>query len=220
MNREYYTTPPRATLGLLSLIRFSFQSHIWEPACGRGDIARLLPPYCKVIASDIEDRGYGKPGVDFLKTFKQVENIVTNPPYSLALDFASHALDLATEKVALLVPDLFLEGIKRYELFLRFRPAKVLHFVRRLSTHRDGDRRLRNGTMRFVWVVWDRQYEGPTITSWIPTGEVAFHQPRHHDSLLDGNFHLLDNSPGPAHPGDRGNRNPERRCRSARKNKA
>jgi hypothetical protein len=192
MSREYYTTPPRATLGLLSLVQFSYQSRIWEPACGRGDIARLLPPYCRVVASDIEDRGYDKPGVDFLKTFKRAENIVTNPPYSLALEFAAHALELATEKVALLVPDLFLEGIKRHDLFLRCRPARVLYFARRLSTQREGDPRLKNGTMRFVWVVWDRQYQGPTTLSWIATGEVRFDQPRHHDSLADGNFHLLD----------------------------
>jgi hypothetical protein len=195
MNREYYTTPARATLGLLSLVRFSYQSRIWEPACGRGDIARLLPPYCKVIASDIEDRGYGKSGVDFLKTFRRVENIVTNPPYSLALEFAAHALALATEKVALLVPDLFLEGVRRHKLFLRCRPARVLYFVRRLSTQRAGDPRLKNGTMRFVWVAWDRQYQGPTTLSWIPTREVRFDQPSHHDSLADGNFHLLDDSP-------------------------
>jgi len=55
---DFYQTPPEATL---ALIRAELLPHaIWEPSCGLGAIAEiLLDAGHAVVATDIEDRGYG-----------------------------------------------------------------------------------------------------------------------------------------------------------------
>jgi hypothetical protein len=59
-----------------------------EPA--HGSIAKALTARypSAVSASDLYDRGCGTPGVDFLAGRpNDVDNMVTNPPYSLAQRF-------------------------------------------------------------------------------------------------------------------------------------
>ena len=99
---DFYPTPPEGTWALLSAIRF--KGTIWEPACGDGSISRVLEAAgYKVTSTDLVDRGYGTSPVDFLLDYHTMaQNIITNPPFKLAEEFARHALDRATDKVALL----------------------------------------------------------------------------------------------------------------------
>ena len=81
-NREkddFYETPPEATRALLSVE--SFEGAIWEPACGRGAISKVLEGAGhEVISTDLMDRGYGENRVDFLMEWRPLApNIVTNP---------------------------------------------------------------------------------------------------------------------------------------------
>ena len=83
---------------------------IWEPACGKGDIALRLKHFgYEVFSSDLHDYGYGYAGWDFLQQTEIPHggrSIWTNPPYAstpehpegLAEAFVRHALDL-TEPV-------------------------------------------------------------------------------------------------------------------------
>ena len=100
---EFYCTPEPVTRALLQ--RERFKGSIWEPACGKGHIAKVLRQSLSntVIASDLKDYGYGKSEVYFLLSTTSVDNIITNPPFSEMLRFKMKALQLAKRKVVLLM---------------------------------------------------------------------------------------------------------------------
>lgn len=153
---EFFPTPEWATMGLLD--NEIIDGGIWECACGDGAMAKVLRRAGhSVIASDLNDRGYGEAGVDFLTAHRIVRNIVTNPPFSLAQKFAERALGIAHEKVALLLPLSFLEGQARASsIFRRAPPRRVWIFSERLSFYPPGVEARGNGPRAFAWFVWDK----------------------------------------------------------------
>ena len=94
---------------------------VWECACGDGRLARVLADAgVQVVATDRYAWGYGREGVDFLRTRRRLAPvIVTNPPFSLWREFAEHALSLRPEKVVLLGRTLLQEGAGIGRLFDR-----------------------------------------------------------------------------------------------------
>lgn len=97
---EAYFTEPWVTRALLAAVDFHLPggTAIWEPACGDGRMAReLAGAGYRVIASDLNDWGYGEVGVDFLRAPPRagVGAVVTNPPFhrGLTLRFIARALD-------------------------------------------------------------------------------------------------------------------------------
>ena len=81
VKNDFYATPSNATEELLK--RETFDGSIWECACGDGAISKLLiEKGYEVYSSDLIDRGYGETGIDFLKSNKKFDNIITNPPFS------------------------------------------------------------------------------------------------------------------------------------------
>ena len=102
---------------------------------------------CKVISSDLYDRGYGKGGVDFLKTSRRVDNIITNPPFHSAQEFAERALRFAEDKVALLLRLAFLEGAHRARtIFRKSPPTRVWVFSERITFYMAGAKQRGSGT--------------------------------------------------------------------------
>lgn len=166
---DFYPTPERATLALLSAE--TFDGDVWEPACGDGAISKLFVDRgYNVISSDLVDRGYGECGVDFLMEWQpRAPNIVTNPPFKLAVPFAQKALQLSSAKVALLLKIAFLEGQERSKLFRSSPLARVHVFSQRLAfVPGDGARKLDGGgMMAFAWFVWDRAHSGPPQLGWL-----------------------------------------------------
>jgi hypothetical protein len=147
-----------------------FGSVVWEPACGEGDISRVLMDYgYEVISHDLVDRGFGVARRDFLMERELVApDIITNPPFKLALPFVEHSLDLGAVKVAMFLRLAFLEGVERKAFFERCPPARVWVMSRRVPMQRgrlsrDGDG---HGVMAFAWFVWDSSHCGP--------GEIGF----------------------------------------------
>lgn len=171
-NRErddFYPTPPEGTQALLRVERF--EGTVWEPACGDGAMSRVLEAAgLSVISTDLIDRGYGTPHVDFLLDYRtRADNVVTNPPFKLAEPFARHALARTTGKVALLCRLAWLEGIGRHALFTKTPLARVWVFSRRLQIQRgrlaeEGDS---GGVIAFAWFVWEHGHLGPPVLGWI-----------------------------------------------------
>lgn len=99
---DYYATDPRAVEMLLELEQFS--PVIWEPACGEGHISKVLQAHgYEVISTDLIYRGFGDPEpLDFLKeTLDDFEgDIITNPPYSMGLEFVQRALESVRHRMA------------------------------------------------------------------------------------------------------------------------
>jgi hypothetical protein len=163
---DFYPTPREGTTGLLDNMRFS--GTVWEPACGDGAMVKVLEEYgYSVIPSDIEPRGCGYER-DFLQTMVlQAPNIITNPPFRLAQQFAMHALDLRAEKVALLCKLAFLETQERASWLESSPLAKVMVFKKRLTLYREGIKLKNGGMIAFAWFVWEREWIGKPVLSWI-----------------------------------------------------
>jgi hypothetical protein len=144
---------------------------IWEPACGHGAISRVLDSAgYEVISSDLVPRGYGDGRVDFLMEFApRAPNIVTNPPFKLATEFARKAVRLTTGKVALLCRLGWLEGRERGRMFAQLPLARVWIFSGRLPMmHRVGFMGERSSSaIAFAWFVFDHEHSGAPTIGWI-----------------------------------------------------
>jgi hypothetical protein len=164
---DLYETPESAVEALLHAETLPLT--VWEPACGRGAIVRVLRARGHtVVTSDITDYGFPLDFVaDFLTTVlppKGCGAIVTNPPYQIATKFARHALDLAP-RVYLLLRLAFLETVGRTDILERRGLARVHVFRRRLPMmHRDGwSGKRASSAIPFAWFCWKRDHRGPTV---------------------------------------------------------
>ena len=167
-NREkndFYATPEESTEKLLNVV--TFKGKIYEPCCGQGHISKVLIKHgYKVFSSDLVDRGYGTPRVDFLMETQKHDNIVTNPPFKNALEFAERALELSRYKVALLLKLSFLEGVARRNFFRSYPPEKVWVFSQRQALMKNGEPHS-GGMLALAWFVWSKgNIESPTI-GWV-----------------------------------------------------
>lgn len=165
---DFYPTPPEVTRALLKVE--AFPSEIWEPACGNGAMSKVLEQAgYPVVSTDLEPRDYGEK-MDFLYAHVLLaENIVTNPPFKIAQQFAMRALDLGCLKLALLCKLQFLEGQER-STWLRDTPLQTVHvFQNRISMGRNGVKYENGGMMAFAWFVWEKGYDGKPQIDWIQT---------------------------------------------------
>lgn len=171
-NRErddFYPTPPEATRALLNVEKF--EGGIWEPACGDGSISRVLEAAgYEVESTDLIARGYGTPNRDFLLEWQQTaDNIVTNPPFKHAEDFARHSLRRSRRKVAMLCRLAWLEGKERGKMFRTTPLARVWVFSSRVLMTRAGMEMSGGGGMiAFAWYVWDHEHSGAPTLGWLP----------------------------------------------------
>src|SRR5262245_24344651 len=152
---DFFRTPDWATIALLD--HETFEGKIWEPACGDGAMATVLASKGnEVIASDLYDRGFGEVGVDFLKSTRIADNIVTNPPYNAAEGFVRVGLRSIRYKFALLLRLAFLEGGNRYRtIFSQTPPARVWVFSERITFYPTGVEQRGTGTTAYAWFVWE-----------------------------------------------------------------
>lgn len=162
---DFYATPEKTTQSLLYVEAFS--CNIWEPCCGQGHISKVLKTNGHTVTStDLVDRGYGIGRVDFLMESQRCDNIITNPPYKNALTFAAKAVDLAYEKVALLLKLSFLEGVQRKAFFKKHPPTTVHVFSQRQSLMKNGEPYV-GGMMALAWFVWDKNRCKKTEIKWL-----------------------------------------------------
>lgn len=169
-DHDYYATPPIATQALLGVE--DFDRRILEPCCGEGHISKVLESQGhRVFSYDLVDRGYGEGGKNFLQRTKPFKgDIITNPPYSLALPFINKALDLIGEgsKIAFLLKLGFLSGKSRQTLWKTAPPRRIYVFTTRIRCGRNGDlSKVRGGAVDFAWFVWEKGYEGPPEIYWL-----------------------------------------------------
>ena len=163
---DFYPTPVEGTLGLLRVE--TFVGDIWEPACGNGAMSKVLEwAGYKVISTDLEPLDYGAQGDFFLYPSPLAPNIVTNPPFRLAQEFADRALSLGCKKLALLCKLTFLEGKARGHWFPNTPLKNVYVFSERLTMTRRGEPRTGGGMIAFAWYVWELGYRGKPMIGWI-----------------------------------------------------
>lgn len=173
--RDFYATPTWVTAALLKHIRF--RGPIWEPCCGDGAMASVLAGQgYDVVSTDIADRGFGTPGVDFLAC-REVpggcRSIVTNPPYgdtgshvgqskssAAMLDFLQHSLNLTASvegQLALLVRLQWIAGRRAAEMMSAAPFAAVIVLMKRIRWFDMGER-TNSAQHHHAWVVFDHAH--------------------------------------------------------------
>lgn len=133
-------------------------------------MSRVIERFNPCYSSDLrmDENIYGDKGVNFLESSRTVENIVSNPPFKLALEFVEHSKQQASQKFAFILRLSFLEGQKRKAMFedTAFPLKAVYVFSRRISFSADGFRD-KGGMLAFAWFVWERGHVGPPSLGWI-----------------------------------------------------
>ena len=172
---DFYATPPEAVRALLSVE--TFDGPIWEPACGDGAISAVLKAAGhSVISTDVVNRGYGEPGVDFLlEPHPRAKHIITNPPYGggLADAFIGKALTLVRAtggKIAMLLDLSSLCHPRRHAKWVRTPPATI-YPLDALVCLPDGDAGrapfMARAERRYMWAIWKAGHGGPTELRWL-----------------------------------------------------
>lgn len=165
---DYYATDPIAIRLLLE--KETFTNNILEPACGQGHLSEALKSAgYNVTSTDLFDRGYGTKK-DFFTYTNWDADIITNPPYKIALPFLKHCLHIihTGNKVALFLRLLFLEGKER-GLFFKQNPPKIVYVSSsRIKCAKNGDfKNYNTSAVAFAWFVWEKGYNGFTTVKWI-----------------------------------------------------
>lgn len=181
---DYYATPAWVTRALLHhcLPDHWFGKQAWEPAAGGGHMVEVLGERFDVVfASDVYERTPEIALLDFIaplnggwpftrpKPGKDELCIITNPPFSMALDFIQTALEQSSF-VAILGRLALLEGAKRYkELFKDNPPTSVHVFTERVGYLKNGDPKWSDaaGIAANAWFIWDDQKGETTRLEWI-----------------------------------------------------
>ncbi|WP_018669287.1 hypothetical protein [Bacteroides gallinarum] len=138
---DFYATFPESIDRLFEVETFS--NTIWEPACGMGHLSeRMIKLGKTVYSTDLINRGYGTGGIDFLKATENTHgDIITNPPYKIALESIKKALEISEEgtRIAMFLKLTFLEGKGRKPFFQANPPLKIHVFSSRAVVAKGGD---------------------------------------------------------------------------------
>jgi len=170
---DFYATDPKAAELLLQLETFS--PNIWECACGEGHLSKVFEQAgYNVKSTDLIDRGYGEPNVNFLdiKDISWDGDIITNPPYKFAQDFIEKSLELIPEgrKIAMFLKVQFLEGKSRKTLFTNNPPIRVWVSSSRLMCAKNAEfERMTAGggsAVAYAWYIWEKGHKGKTELGW------------------------------------------------------
>lgn len=166
---DFYATNPKAIDLLLGVETFNHR--VLEPACGMGHLSKRLEEFGhKVFSYDLVDRGYGKAPYDFLERTKPFNgDIITNPPYNLALEFIQKSLELIPpgNKAAFYLKIQFLEGKERRAFFEKSPPKTIYVLSGRLGCGKDGVFSSTRGAIAYSWWVWEKGYSGDPHIKWI-----------------------------------------------------
>jgi hypothetical protein len=120
-------------------------------------------------------------GSDFLafKPDREFAYVITNPPFSIAFQFVKKAMQIASSKIAFLLPLDYLHGLERFEEHIftnkEFPLARIWTFVRRpmLGDILRGDGKYRTGMQTYAWFIWDKSHKGQPQIGWIDNREFV-----------------------------------------------
>ena len=174
-NDFYATDPESLEIFLKALERDNLKLHkyIWECACGKGHLSKLLETKgYEVWSTDLIDRGYGEGNTDFLKSIPDCwcGDILTNPPYKYAKEFVEKALQITRTGTytVMFLKIQFLEGIERKKLFDKFPPKYIYVNSKRQLCYLNGDMssKISSATCN-CWFIWEKGFTGEPTIRWI-----------------------------------------------------
>lgn len=157
---DFYETPAWAIRALGQVLYPKSGARILDPGCGTGAILRTIGamwPDARFVGLEKNDHRYEAAAAstdlpvllgDFLTCRDRYDVIVSNPPYSHALEFVQHALTLAPV-VCMLLRLPWLASQKRAE-WHRDHPSHVCVLPKRPSFTGDG----KTDATEYAWFVW------------------------------------------------------------------
>jgi hypothetical protein len=164
---DFYETP--YSLTRLFLQQEAFSGVTLEPACGNLAICSLLDEFNLAYDNyDIQDPWK----VNFLNESNLYDNVITNPPFSLALEFIQKSKQISKAKIAMLLPLSYLHGKERFDKVWQdtaFPLKKIYVFTRYplLGEPLRLDGKHNTGMMVYAWYVWEKSYIGDPTISWL-----------------------------------------------------
>lgn len=181
VENDYYATNPKAVEMLLTNYTFD-ASTILEPCVGEGHIANAINNFFtnkrEITGIDLVDRGYPNTIItDFLtyETNKKWEGIISNPPYSLAMEFIEKSMELLEDngQMAMFLKIQFLEGAKRKDFFEKYPPKYIYVFRNRMATWNNGQPvdpktgKKWATTMCHAWFIWEKGSKTEPVIRWL-----------------------------------------------------
>lgn len=178
VENDYYATPPQDTQLFLDTFDIRKYRKILEPSCGEGHmsevIKRNMSDTSTLISRDLVERGYeGSQVKDFLKTTNETYDLVmTNPPFSHALEFIKKGLELS-DVVVVLAKIQLLEGKARSAEMQHLGLKEIYGHVERCNCWRNGlelnprTNKPWSGAMFMAWFVFDRNYTSKPVYNWL-----------------------------------------------------
>jgi len=117
-------------------------------------VMRKFFPRAEIITSDIREDSPAGCRADFLDTdvtdAKEVDLVITNPPFAVAQEFVEQALKVSRGYVVMLLRLNFLGSAKRLELFQRRMPERIYVHHKRMSFTPDG----KADSTEYMHAVW------------------------------------------------------------------
>lgn len=180
---DYYTTDPTAVEQFIKHLEIDgviTKKIVWEPACGCGNISKVLESNgYAVISSDLYERGYGESGLDFLNTELpfQCDTIITNPPYALADEFVKHAMDILPRggRYFALMNLSYLAGQKRFKEIYNNGYLHAIHvYPHRIHCYKNNENIGHSSPVNYAWFEYlkfpyrnNRPKQFPPVIYWI-----------------------------------------------------
>lgn len=171
---DFYVEPEWCSRRLLQ--EEKFEGDIWDPCCGFGTIVKsAIEEGFAALGTDIVNRGY--PSMHMTKDFLKVKasgtvNIVCNPPFNLAREFAEQALKCTTGKIAMIFPTARLNAAR----WLEEMPLRRVWLMTPRPSMPPGHVIARGekpggGKMDFCWFVLEPGYRGKPQLRWLHRDE-------------------------------------------------
>lgn len=164
---DHYVEPQWCSKRLFEVEQFS---RVWDPCCGWGRIVDNASVHGDAKGSDIIDRASGRFTVsDFLTSeWHSGWDIVCNPPFDVAREFAERALSIAKGKVAMI----WLWRRLPAAGWLSGTPLARVWLMTPRPSMPSGDYiaaggKVGGGTQDFCWLVWDKNYSGSPEMRWL-----------------------------------------------------
>jgi hypothetical protein len=168
---EAFETPAWAAEAILDAELLT--PHVFDPCCGHGTLAKAALARGYILrASDLYNWGYGDTGIDFLDCAALgVEpgdvTVFMNPPFSLAVQFVEHALQLGVRKIVSFQRFAWWESRER-DPFWRAHPPNRIHICASRANCWRFDippHERKSGTpTAHAWFVWERGHPpGPVL---------------------------------------------------------
>lgn len=153
---DFHKTPPEPTEALIRHYRTHLEGmKFHDGSCGDGAITRKLSEHgFHFMATDLIDRGFGLPGVDFLtinpETYSKGQwSTIQNPPFKYWSEFVEQCHALEMPFIAMFGKQQVWNVIKRLDLYKKF-PPKAVHPL----TWRVDFSGQKKPIMDCCWTVW------------------------------------------------------------------